>query len=76
VVILVAAGNNPNLSFDLTTAHQNMAAFIANTARADVSAGSVAYGTIFAVGATLFFMTLLLNMIAIRFVRRYRQVYE
>jgi phosphate transport system permease protein len=76
VVILVAAGNNPNLTFDLSVAHQNMAAFIANTARADVSAGSVAYGTIFAVGATLFVMTLALNLIAIRFVRRYRQVYE
>jgi phosphate transport system permease protein len=76
VVILVAAGNNPSLSLDLSVAHQNMAAFIANTARADVSAGSVAYGTIFAVGATLFVMTLALNMVAIRFVRRYRQVYE
>ncbi|HWT95043.1 MAG TPA: phosphate ABC transporter permease subunit PstC [Solirubrobacteraceae bacterium] len=76
VVILVAAGNNPNLTFDLTVAHQNMAAFIANTARADVSAGSIAYETIFAVGTTLFVMTLVLNLIAIRFVRKYRQVYE
>jgi phosphate transport system permease protein len=76
VVILVAAGNNPNLTFDLTVAHQNMAAFIANTARADVSAGSVAYLTIFAVGTTLFVMTFALNLIAIRFVRKYRQVYE
>jgi phosphate transport system permease protein len=76
VVILVAAGNAPNLSLNLTEAHQNMAAFIANTARSDVSAGSVAYGTIFAVGATLFVMTLLLNLVAIRFVRKYRQVYE
>jgi phosphate transport system permease protein len=76
VVILVAAGNNPNLTFDLEVAHQNMAAFIANTARADVAAGSIAYATIFAVGLTLFVMTLLLNMIAIRFVRKYRQVYE
>ena len=76
VVILVASGNNPNLTFDLTTAHQNMAAFIANVARADVSAGSVAYATIFAVGTTLFVMTFALNMVAIRFVRKYRQVYE
>ena len=76
VVILVAAGNNPNLSLNLTEAHQNMAAFIANTARADVAAGSIAYATIFAVGGTLFVMTLLLNLIAIRFVRKYRQVYE
>jgi phosphate transport system permease protein len=76
VVILVASGNNPNLTFDLTVAHQNMAAFIANVARADVSAGSVAYSTIFAVGTTLFVMTFMLNLVAIRFVRRYRQVYE
>jgi phosphate transport system permease protein len=76
VVILVASGNNPNLTFDLTVAHQNMAAFIANVARGDVSAGSVAYSTIFAVGTTLFAMTFLLNLVAIRFVRRYRQVYE
>ena len=76
VVILVASGNNPNLTFDLTVAHQNMAAFIANVARADVSAGSVAYATIFAVGTTLFVMTFLLNLVAIRFVRKYRQVYE
>jgi phosphate transport system permease protein len=76
VVILIASGNNPNLTFDLAVAHQNMAAFIANTARADVSAGGVAYATIFAVGATLFAMTFLLNLVAIRFVRRYRQVYD
>jgi phosphate transport system permease protein len=76
VVILVAAGNSPNLTFDPAVAHQNMAAFIANVARSDASAGSVAYVTIFAVGATLFVMTFLLNLIAIRFVRKYRQVYE
>jgi phosphate transport system permease protein len=76
VLILVAAGNSPNLSANLGIEHQNMAAFIANTARADISAGSVAYGTIFAVGATLFVITFVLNLFAIRFVRRYRQVYE
>ena len=76
VVILVAAGNAPNLSLDLTESHQNMAAFIANVARSDVSQGGVQFLTIFAVGATLFVMTLVLNLIAIRIVRRYRQVYE
>jgi phosphate transport system permease protein len=76
VVILVAAGNAPNLTFDLTTSHQNMAAFIANVARSDVSQGGVQYLTLFAVGTTLFVMTLVLNLIAIRIVRRYRQVYE
>ena len=76
VLILIAGGNNPNLTFDLEQSHQNMAAFIANTARADVSAGSIAYGTIFAVGGTLFVITFVLNIFAIRVVRKYRQVYE
>ena len=33
------------------------------------------YDTIFAVGALLFVVTLVMNMISIRLVRRYRQVY-
>ena len=76
VVILVAGGQAASLSLDPGEPHQNMAAFIANTARSDVSSSSKEYLTIFAVGTTLFVMTLILNFISIRFVRRYRQVYE
>ncbi|MTD44012.1 phosphate ABC transporter permease subunit PstC [Conexibacter sp. W3-3-2] len=76
VIILLAAGNAPNLSLDLTISHQNMAAFIANTARSDVAAGSIGYSTLFAVGMTLFVICFTLNLLAIRFVRKYRQVYE
>ena len=32
--------------------------------------------TIFAVGFTLFFLTLLLNFVSIRLVRKYREAYE
>ena len=53
-----------------------MAAFIAATSRGDIPTGSIEYETIFAVGITLFVMTLVLNAISIRFVRKYRQVYE
>jgi len=76
VIILVAGGANPSLSFDPAGPHQNMAAFIAQTARGDISAGSVEFLTIYAVGATLFVITLILNAIAISFVRRFRQVYD
>ena len=58
VIILVAGGANPSLSFDPAGPHQNMAAFIAQTARGDISAGSVEFLTIYAVGATLFLITL------------------
>jgi phosphate transport system permease protein len=76
VVILVAGGANPNLGIDPRESYQNMAAFIAQTARGDISVQSVEFLTIFAVGTTLFVMTLILNAISIRFVRRFRQVYE
>jgi phosphate transport system permease protein len=76
VVILVAGGASANLTLDPTQPQQTMAAFIAQTARGDISAGSTEFLTIYAVGATLFVITLVLNAIAIGFVRRFRQVYE
>jgi phosphate transport system permease protein len=53
-----------------------MAAFIASIARGDIPTGSIEYKTIFAVGFLLFLLTFILNLISIRLVRRYRQVYE
>ena len=76
VIVLVAGGLVPALGVDPTTPHETMTAFIAATAGGEVPVGSTGYQTIFAVGATLFAITLLLNVLSIRFVRRYRQVYE
>jgi phosphate transport system permease protein len=76
VVVLVAGGANANLGLDPRESYQNMAAFIAQTARGDIAVQSVEFLTIFAVGATLFVMTFILNAISIRFVRRFQQVYE
>ncbi len=76
VLILVAAGQSPNLGVDPRDSYQSMASFIASIARGDIPTGSIEYKTIFAVGFTLFLMTLILNLISIRLVRKYRQVYE
>ena len=76
IIALVAAGQQPNLSFDPREAVETMAAFIAATGAGDVPTGSVEYKTIFAVGATLFVMTLILNVISIRLVERFREEYE
>jgi phosphate transport system permease protein len=53
-----------------------MTAFIGATGIGDVPQGTTGYLTIFAVGATLFAITLVINLIAIRLVRRFREVYE
>ena len=76
MIVLVAAGQVPNLTADPRQSIETMTTFIAASAKGDLPTGSTGYKTIFAVGMTLFLMTLLMNAISIRFVRRYRQVYE
>jgi phosphate transport system permease protein len=76
MIVLIAAGAQPTVTFNPYEAVQTMAAYIAATGIGDVPTGSIEYKTIFAVGATLFAATLIMNMISIRLVRRYREVYE
>lgn len=76
MIVLLAAGKSPNLTFDPGSSVQTMTAFIGTTATGDIATGTLSYDTIFAVGALLFVMTLLMNMISIRLVRRFREVYE
>jgi phosphate transport system permease protein len=76
MIVLIAAGGQPNLTWNPFEAVQTMTAFIAATGQGDVPTGSLEYKTIFAVGATLFVMTLVMNLVAIRLVRRFREVYE
>jgi phosphate transport system permease protein len=53
-----------------------MTAFIGGRATGDIATGTLDYDTIFAVGALLFFMTLAMNILAIRLVKRFREVYD
>jgi phosphate transport system permease protein len=76
MIVLVAAGQVPNLTADPRQSVETMTTFIAASAKGDLPTGSTGYKTIFAVGMALFLMTLLMNTISIRFVRCYRQVYE
>ena len=76
VVLLVAGGGNPQLVWGFTEASSAMTAFIAARATGEIATGTLDYYTIFAVGSLLFVMTLIMNAIAIRFVNRFREVYE
>jgi len=55
---------------------QAMTGFIAVTASGDLGYDTIDYNSIFAIGLALFFMTLGLNALSRRFVRRFRQEYE
>jgi phosphate transport system permease protein len=76
MIVLLAAGGMPNLTFNPLEQVQTMTAFIAAVGAGDAPHGTVAYNTIFAVGLTLFVMTFVMNLISIRLVRRYREIYE
>ena len=76
MIVLIAAGITPTLSFDPADAMQTMTAFIGQAGLGDQSTGSTGYKTIFAVGSLLFVATFLVNMVSIRLVRRFREVYE
>lgn len=76
MIVLIAGGVRPNLSFNAVEDMQTMTAFIGAIGGGDVATGTIGYKTIFAVGATLFVATFLINMVSIRLVRRFREVYE
>lgn len=76
VIALIAAGTIARIAFNPEDGAASMAAFIAATGVGDVPTGSIEYKTIFAVGMTLFVFTLVMNILSIRLVRRYREVYE
>jgi phosphate transport system permease protein len=76
MIVLIGAGLIARITFDPRDSAETMTAFIAATGIGDVPVGSIEYKTIFAVGLTLFCFTFVMNMLAIRLVRRFREVYE
>jgi phosphate transport system permease protein len=76
VVLLVAGGGSPQLKIGFTEPAGAMTAFIASRATGEIAQGTIDYYSIFAVGTLLFLMTLTMNMIAIRFVNKFREVYD
>ncbi len=76
MIVLIAAGQLARITLDPRLAIETMTAFIGATGNGDNPTGSIEYKTIFAVGLTLFVMTLVMNLISIRLVRKFREVYE
>ena len=75
MAVTIAAGATPQITLNPCASVQTMTAYIVQVAGGEASTGSIEYGSIFALGATLFLMTLALNYASIRFVKRFREVY-
>ncbi|MEU0492096.1 phosphate ABC transporter permease subunit PstC [Nocardiopsis sp. NPDC006139] len=76
MIVAIASGGQPNLTLNPLEGMQTMTGFIAAAGTGDLPLGSLSYQTIFAVGALLFAITFVMNLISARLVRKYREVYE
>lgn len=75
MVVAVAAGQQPNLTWDPTEPAATITTYIVQVSLGDVPHGSIGYRTIFAAGLTLMLMTLVFNIVGFYLSRRFREVY-
>jgi phosphate transport system permease protein len=76
MIVLIASGAGPNLTTNPFDSAETMAGHIARISTGDLSYGSIDYNSVFAIGLTLFIMTLLLNFASTIITRRFREVYQ
>ena len=75
MILAVAAGMQPNLTFNPLEPAATITAFIVQVALGDLPHGSVGYQTIFAAGLTLMLLTLAFNLLGFWMRRRFREAY-
>ncbi|MGH8772832.1 MAG: PstC family ABC transporter permease, partial [Burkholderiales bacterium] len=75
MVVTVAAGQQPNLTFNPMESAATITSYIVQVSLGDLPHGSIGYQTIFAAGLTLMLITLLFNVIGFYLSRHYREVY-
>ncbi len=76
MAVTLAAGMQPNITFNPLEEIQTMTAYMVEVGTGDVSVGSIGYQSLFAVGLTLFVMTLAMNLLSQYIRGRYREVYD
>ncbi|MEX2649132.1 MAG: phosphate ABC transporter permease subunit PstC [Alphaproteobacteria bacterium] len=75
MVVAIAAGQNPNLTFDPTEGAATITAYIVQISLGDLPQGTLEYQTIFAAGLTLFLITLGFNVVGFFLRKKFREVY-
>jgi phosphate transport system permease protein len=76
MIVALAAGAGPNFTFNPFQSAETMTGYMVRISGGDISYGSIDYQSIFAVGLVVFILTLILNIVSQRIVRRFREVYE
>jgi phosphate transport system permease protein len=76
MIVALAAGAGPNLTFDPFKAAETITGHIARISGGDISYASIQYESIFALGLVLFVVTLALNLISKAVIGRFREAYQ
>ncbi|MCX7656538.1 MAG: phosphate ABC transporter permease subunit PstC [Treponemataceae bacterium] len=76
MIVALAAGAGPNFTFNPFKAAETMTGHIVRISGGDLSYGSLDYTSLFAIGLVLFFITLGLNILSRRIIKKYREIYE
>jgi phosphate transport system permease protein len=75
MVVAVAAGLQPNLTWNPTESAATITAFIVQVSLGDLPHDSIGYQSIFAAGLVLMVMTLVFNIAGFALTRRFREAY-
>ena len=75
MVVAIAAGMQPQLTFNPTEPAATITAYIVQVSLGDLPHGSIGYQSIFAAGLVLMLITLVFNVIGFFLTRRFREAY-
>jgi phosphate transport system permease protein len=75
MVVAIAAGMQPNFTFDPREPAATITAYIVQVSLGDLPHGSIGYQSIFAAGLVLMFLTLIFNVVGFSLTRRFREAY-
>jgi phosphate transport system permease protein len=75
MVVAIAAGMQPNFTFDPREPAATITAYIVQVSLGDLPHGSIGYQSIFAAGLVLMLMTLIFNVVGFSLTRRFREAY-
>lgn len=75
MVVAIAAGMQPNFTFDPREPAATITAYIVQVSLGDLPHGSIGYQSIFAAGLVLMLLTLIFNVVGFSLTRRFREAY-
>ncbi len=75
MVVAIAAGMQPNFTFDPREQAATITAYIVQVSLGDLPHGSIGYQSIFAAGLVLMLITLIFNVIGFSLTRKFREAY-